>query len=512
MKARPMIRRYWREAALVIAILLPSLALLPLGFLWLWQQSAAIWWFLGAALLGVVAFALKLSIAQTAKVEAEGMAERASPASPEWGLREKEAWRHVEQIGRETEPLSFEAEPITKVLERTVDAVAEHFHSGALRARWRISLPEGLLLSERLSRDLRSVILKHVPLVERLTLADVFRAKEAYDRYGNAVERVYSYSDGARRLARLVGNPKGALLQEAAELLGPVGGFLSLRVRAELTSLVIHETGRAAIDLYSGRLRLSDHEIQTAARAENSAAEEDLSGPVRILLAGQVNAGKSSLLNAMAEQVQRNVGATPTRGGPAELRLKLAGRPEVVLIDTPGIGSEPAALRTLKDQTRRADMILWVVSATQPAKALDVEALRDLKKKYESDPSLRLPPILVVVTHIDELTPALEWTPPYDLLRADRPKARRIREAINHVGDVLDIDRDRIVPVCVRELEAAYNLDLLWNLVVTNLDEARFAKLDRLLRDATGFSVAQNLSRCAAAGRWAANAVWRGGS
>ena len=135
-----------------------------------------------------------------------------------------------------------------------------------------------------------------------------------------------------------------------------------------------------------------------------------------------------------------------------------------------------------------------------------------MKKKYESDPDLRQPPILVVVTHIDELTPALEWTPPYDLLRADRPKARRIREAIDHVGDVLHIDPDRIVPVSVREIEAAYNLDLLWNLIVKNLGEARFAKLDRHLQDATGFSVAQNLSRCAAAGRWAANAVWRGGS
>ena len=115
MPASPTIRRYWREAALVTVILLPWLALLPLGFLWLWQNSVANWWFLGAAMLGVAAFALRLSIAKTAKIEAEAMAERASPASPEWGLREKEAWRLVEQIGRETEPLSFtEAEPITK--------------------------------------------------------------------------------------------------------------------------------------------------------------------------------------------------------------------------------------------------------------------------------------------------------------------------------------------------------------------------------------------------------------
>jgi uncharacterized protein len=280
-------RRYWREAALGIVILLPWLVLLLLGFLWLWQQSAAIWWFLGAALVGVVAFALRLSIAKSAKVEAEVMAERASPASSEWGRRENEAWRDVKQIGRETEPLSFtEAEPITKVLERTVDAVAEHFHPGTPRARWRISVPEGLRMSERLSRRLRSVILNHVPLAKDLLLADVYGAKEAWDRYGNVSKKVHPYSDGVSRLARVVVNPKGALPKEVAQLLvGQVGGFLSRRVRAELTSLLIHETGRAAIDLYSGRLRFDDHQIRAAARAENSAAKGDLLGQVLILLA-----------------------------------------------------------------------------------------------------------------------------------------------------------------------------------------------------------------------------------
>jgi hypothetical protein len=114
--------------------------------------------------------------------------------------------------------------------------------------------------------------------------------------------------------------------------------------------------------------------------------------------------------------------------------------------------------------------------------------LKEMRNAHETNPDRRMPPILVVVTHIDELTPALEWAPPYDLVQADRPKAGRIRDAIEHVGDVLGIDHDRIVPVCVRNVDAAYNLDLLWNLVATNLDEARFAKLDRLRQNAQGFS------------------------
>ena len=128
------------------------------------------------------------------------------------------------------------------------------------------------------------------------------------------------------------------------------------------------------------------------------------------------------------------------------------------------------------------------------------------------DPERRMPPVLCAVTHIDELTPALEWAPPYDLMQADRPKALRIRDAIEHIGDVLRIGCNRVVPVCVRDVDAAYNVDLLWSLVATNLDEARIAKLDRLQQDARGFSGARFLSQMAAGGRWLAQSVWQGGS
>lgn len=164
------------------------------------------------------------------------------------------------------------------------------------------------------------------------------------------------------------------------------------------------------------------------------------------------------------------------------------------------------------DRVNRRIRPVWAsltlsAAETQPARAPDVEVLKVVKEKYESNPDLRPPPILVVVTHIDELTPALEWSPPYDLLQADRPKARRIREAIDHVGyalgldhDVLGIDHDQIVPVCVREIHAAYNIDLLWTLVAANLNEARFVKLARVRPDANGLSVAQMLSQFATGG------------
>ncbi len=499
------LRRYWREVALVLCVLLPWAALFPLGILWLLEHSLIHWWLLGASLLGLAAFVLRLGIKKKTGTETEEATARAAPASVEWGPREQEAWRIVEQISRETGAFAFtDLAPIRRALERTVDAVAEYFHPGAARARLRITLPEALLLSEQLLRNLRLAIVRHVPGACEIRLSDAALAKLAYDRYGVMNRRLYSLGDGVIRVLRAIGSPKSGLVGEANRLLvGEFGGFLSLRLRSELTKLLIREVGKAAIDLYSGRLRLDAEQAQSAARAESAAAATDLVGPVRILLAGQVNAGKSSLMNALSERIERTVGVLPTREASAELIVSPPGRPEVVLIDTLGIGS-PSAIRAFIDQTRRADLILWVASAAQPARSLDIACLQALRDFYAREPDLRAPPILCALTHIDQMSPQAEWEPPYDLLRADRPKAKSIRECVEHVSDVFHLDDDAIIPAYTRSVDTAYNIDLLWDVIAANLDEARAAKLRRLQLEAGSFSAKRVLAQMAAAGRWLA--------
>ncbi|WP_162009682.1 GTPase family protein [Methylocystis heyeri] len=481
------------------------MALAPLGFYWLWRSALLYWWLLLASAFGVAAFALRRSIAANVKAETEKIAEQASPVSNEWGPKEKEAWRLVENIARESEPLTESTRAIA-LMEQTVDAVAEFFHEDAAQARFRITLPEMLLLTERVSRDLRAAAVKYLPGAREIQISHLLWLKERYDRHGPWVKIAHPYFTNFLRLSRWT-RPESALLSEATgRLAGPVVDFVTLRLRSEFTALLVRETGRAAIDLYSGRLRLAPQEIQSAAQAENSGAARDLVGPIRVLLAGQVNAGKSSLLNAIAGQAQRSVGVTPIRDIPAEVTLTLAGRPEVVLIDTPGIGDKLWTLDIFADQRAKADLILWVVSATQPASAPDLSALRATRDEFQQK-GRHMPPVLCAVTHIDELRPANEWNPPYDLTQTDDAKAARIREAIDHIGATLKIDRERIVPVCVRDLDMAYNVDLLWSLIAMHLDDARFAKLDRLLQDARAFSSKRVLEQMAAAGRWLSKAV-----
>jgi hypothetical protein len=65
-----------------------------------------------------------------------------------------------------------------------------------------------------------------------------------------------------------------------------------------------------------------------------AAATVDPVMPVRILLAGQVSAGKSSLLNALAQEVRGAVGPVPTTSNASEFLLDQDGWPSVMLSST----------------------------------------------------------------------------------------------------------------------------------------------------------------------------------
>ena len=44
MKEKPRNLRYSRAVLLIVALLLPTLSLIPLGGLWLWQQGYIVYW------------------------------------------------------------------------------------------------------------------------------------------------------------------------------------------------------------------------------------------------------------------------------------------------------------------------------------------------------------------------------------------------------------------------------------------------------------------------------------
>jgi predicted GTPase len=195
-----------------------------------------------------------------------------------------------------------------------------------------------------------------------------------------------------------------------------------------------------------------------------------------------VNAGKSSLLNALAQETRSAVGPLPTTSRAAEYCIELEGRPAVSLVDMPGLmpGLGDSTPPELLAQAERADLVVWVVSAVQTARGPDRQSLDDLRAWATAQLARRTPPVVLALTHIDELRPANEWTPPYDIAAPAGPKARSIRAAMDAVARALDMPADAIVPVAMPPGREPYNLDALWGRLAVELDEAKLVQLDRL--------------------------------
>ncbi len=156
----------------------------------------------------------------------------------------------------------------------------------------------------------------------------------------------------------------------------------------------------------------------------------------------------------------------------------MEGRPAISLVDMPGLGE--LTEEELLAQAERADLIVWVVSAVQTARGPDRQSLDGFRAWARAQLTRRTPPVVLALTHVDELRPANEWTPPYDIAAPAGPKSRAIRAAMEAVARALDVMADATVPVAMPPGREPYNLDALWARIAVELDEAKLVQLDRL--------------------------------
>ncbi|WPB85826.1 GTPase domain-containing protein [Sediminicoccus rosea] len=447
------LRRYWLEVTLATLLALPWLALFGLGFLWLWQNGGVLLWALASAVLGLLGVPLRILVRRRAEARMAEM--KAADAFPTdgWNTEETEAWAKVQALARRTEPLDLDDRARAETLAwEVVELVANHFHPGQPDPMARVTLPEALLLTEQVAGRLRRWVIQW-PGARRIRISDALWAQRMVDRYGAGARAAYTIGETLYRVGRMV-NPLQAAAQEAARYAtGATGSFLSENMRRRATTQLIQETGRAAIDLYSGRLRLSASELAALARADAADAEPE--APLRLLLAGQAGAGKSALLNALA-------GTPRARPGKRVLehRVEAPGRPALNIADMPSLTTPAAFLR----EAARADVILYVAAADAPDRAPDQAALAALAAWAGQKARLRPPPVLVAMTRGD-LAPAA--TP----------------EALAHA---LALPEESVIPVRL----PGGDIEPLWTALLSVRDAARLSRHERLLEEAAAPSLA----------------------
>jgi predicted GTPase len=276
----------------------------------------------------------------------------------------------------------------------------------------------------------------------------------------------------------------------------------------------VHRLGRYLIELNSGRLRVGAARYRELMQAPSSASAPQ----VTITVLGQVKAGKSSLINALLGEQRALTDVLPATAGIERYELHPPNIPtRLLLLDTVGYGHEgPKAdqLAATHEAARQSNLMLLVLHARNPARQADVQMLSNLNEWFATHPELKKPPLLAVVTHIDLLSPALEWSPPYDWRQPTRPKEENIQQALTAVGQHVGEHAAGVVPVCTAagkvygieewllpavagQLDEAHGVALL-RCFRAEIDENKVTKVFRQLRAAAGKAahiVGQSLSR-----------------
>jgi uncharacterized protein len=500
MSEQPRLYPYAVPIAVGVGLFMPTLSLVPLGSVWLWQNGYLLYWALISA--GFVAIAyllqrrlLRLRGGPTPVASKSEIGNWPEPINATWTPTEEVAWADVLAIARLVDVQALNSQDAFLALGgETIRAVAKRLHPEVADPLWQFTVPEAFAIIEQVSGRLGAFTVENIPLSDRLTVA---QALSVY-RWRGAVGVAEKAFD-LWRLVRLA-NPLTAATHELRERLSKqMMQWGKDHVTKRLAHAYVTEIGRAAIDLYGGRLKIrsSGKTIDLASAAPTDSATD----PIRILIAGQPGAGKSSLLNALANEVHAAVDILPTTEGFVAHELRPSGFPNALVIDSPGLTNSDIDSERLAQHAMRCDLLLWIAPAHRADREIDRTALSAIRTAFAARVDRHVPPMLLIVSHIDKLRPFGEWLPPYDLVAADRPKSKAIRDAIEQIGGDLGFRVDQVVAVNLASVRP-YNIDSVWARVMLALPDAQSAQLVRKLRDGTSdWDWPRILRQAAAAGR-----------
>ncbi len=466
---------YLRTAMLILALALPAGSLMVLGTLWLWENRFAPQWAAGAFVFALAVYGLERSLLKEATANRRQLREQLRRADPLWTEREIEAWDVVRTIAEDVDPGRLNSRNAFLALAtRTVEAVGQSMFPGEDHPLWRFTVPELLALTKRVSEALDPVVRENIPHGDSLTVGQAMAIYQWRSIIG-VTEAVYD-------LWNLTKPPSAGTFETREETSRRLGDLDRNELGRRLAAAYVRVVGRAAIDLYSGRLRPLSAALpksETQATVNGQAAPQETAKPLRILVAGQVAAGKSSLISALLREIKAKVDALPPTKGLRAYEFKRDGVAEALLVDSPGIEADDVAIEGLKTQAQHCDLLIWVSSAVGRDRGRDRKVLDALRLAAKAE--RRYPPVLAVQTHIDQLQPILDWAPPYNLDRGESPKAQSIGKALLAIASDLRLPIQSVVPICLDQMRGTYNVDILWARMLDVLSEGQRARLGHAL-------------------------------
>lgn len=508
---------YWRVGILTTLFLVPFVFLIGVGSYHLYETHWAFraWWPMALCFSAALFLALRWQRNRT-------LLPRMDFSKPPHGTdRDAGAWKLVEARAAASDQIAPARLNETNFYFQTAQdmalEIARYYHPGARDPYGTLTVPEVLAVAELASRDLSDLVQTYVPGSHLLTINDWKRAHQATDWYRKG--RILYWAASA-----LVNPVETGIRYAASQLgMGQTWDLLQQNMMQWFYTAYIHRLGTYLIELHSGRLRVGAERYRQLLaqhkrpeQAETTPPEQagvEPAAQVTLTLMGQVKMGKSSLANALLGEQKAKTDVLPMTSQITRYRLAPTGiSSRMDLLDTVGYGHTGPTedqLAATEDASRQSDVLLMVLHARNPARQADVQMLDRLKEWFAARPELRMPPVIGVVTHIDGLTPAMEWSPPYDWLDPKTPKEKSIRQAVEAAKEQFGTRLTAVVPVCVAPGKVFGVREALLPALAERLDEAHGVALLRCLHaEADTGQVRKLFSQILAAGKQAAKIIW----
>ncbi|WP_146441972.1 GTPase family protein [Vibrio kanaloae] len=421
-------------------------------------------------------------------------------ASLDWSQKELSIWNESKHYVRQQLMVDVEWGNLDQTGLEILEFVAEKFDKKPLD----FSIPEGLKLFEEVSRRYKLVVREHIPGIEYLKVSYIKAGYEAYDRYGELGLKIVKAAIWGNHLKNLYLNPLKVvsdLGREQATSSMTKGVVDDMQYAAK--QALLDEVAAVAIDLYSGRFSIEDEALRTS---EVSELDEQRFAPelepVRIVLVGQTSSGKSSLINALKQELVAEVDVLPSTDASTVYNAFVDDN-DVRVVDLQGLdGNAKTEVLMLKEMTQ-ADVVLWVLKANQSARELDKQ-LKDKFDAFYDDPkniSRKKPIVISVVNQVDRLKPVNDWQPPYDLGNPTSTKAKTIAQALEYNHMLLQTDI--VLPLAIAPEKVEFGLEALKRTLIEGIADANNVQRNRQRLEAIkrGRSVKGQLNQAVNAGK-----------
>ena len=421
-------------------------------------------------------------------------------ASNEWSQAELSIWNGSKHYVRQQLVDDIEWGNLDQIGLEVLEFVAKKFNKKSLD----FSIPEGLKLFEEVSRRYKLVVKEHIPGIEYLKVSYIKAGYEAYDKYGELGQNIFKAAIWGNHLKNLYLNPLKVISdlgREQATASMTKGVVDDMQYAAK--QALLDEVAAVAIDLYSGRFSIEDESMRAS---EVSEADEKRFAPelepVRVVLVGQTSSGKSSLINALKEEMVAEVDVLPSTDSSTVYNAFVDDN-DVRVVDLQGLDGNPKTEAVMLKEMTQADVVLWVLKANQSARELDKQ-LKDKFDAFYDDPkniSRKQPIVITIVNQVDRLKPVDEWQPPYDLDNPTTAKAKIISQALEYNQALLK--PDIALPLAIAPEKIQFGLEALKQTLIEHIADANNVQRNRQRLEAInrGTSVKGQLNKVVKAGK-----------